>query len=152
MLADQFMSAAASARTSAALDELARLTWRAHAEGAMSDAGAEAVSEALQARRKAFATRRAFPPARPARAARRHPRSPDRAQSIERRRRQASSGAMPPMLAARFTVGEQSVLAVVAREMQKRQACVLCVDAIAALAGVSRRTAQSAMRAAEAIG
>ena len=59
---------------------------------------------------------------------------------------------MPPQLAARFTPAEQAVRAVVAREMQKRQVCVLPVDAIAALAGVCSRLAQSAMRAAEAIG
>ena len=33
MLADQFLEAAAGARNSTALDETARLLWRAHAEG-----------------------------------------------------------------------------------------------------------------------
>ena len=61
MLADQFQAAAAAARNTAAVDEIARLTWRAHAEGQLADAEAAAVSEALQARRTAFATRRAYP-------------------------------------------------------------------------------------------
>ncbi len=51
MLADQFLAAAAGARNSTALDETSRLLWRAHAEGHIADADAEAVSEALQARR-----------------------------------------------------------------------------------------------------
>jgi hypothetical protein len=55
MLADQFLEAAAGARTSAALDELARKLWRAHEEGHLADADAEAASEALQARRDALA-------------------------------------------------------------------------------------------------
>jgi hypothetical protein len=33
MLAEQFAAAAAAARNTAAIDEIARLTWRAHAEG-----------------------------------------------------------------------------------------------------------------------
>jgi hypothetical protein len=58
MLADQFAAAAAAARNTHAIDEIARLTWRAHAEGQLQDAEAEAVSEALQARRAAFSARR----------------------------------------------------------------------------------------------
>ena len=55
MLAEQFHVAAAAARNTAAVDEIARLTWRAHAEGHILDAEAEAISEALQGRRAAFA-------------------------------------------------------------------------------------------------
>jgi hypothetical protein len=51
MLAEQFIAAAAGARNSTALDEIARLTWRAHSEGQIPDNEAEAISEALQARR-----------------------------------------------------------------------------------------------------
>jgi hypothetical protein len=55
MLADQF-AAGAAARNTAAVDGIARLTWRAHAEGQIIDAEAEAISEALQSRRAALAT------------------------------------------------------------------------------------------------
>jgi hypothetical protein len=55
MLADQFLEAAAGARTGAALDELARKLWRAHGEGCILDADAEAVSEALEACRAVLA-------------------------------------------------------------------------------------------------
>ncbi len=55
MLADQFHAAAAAARNTAAVDEIARLTWRAHAEGQLHDAEAEAISEAAQARRAVLA-------------------------------------------------------------------------------------------------
>ena len=60
MLADQFVAAAAAARNTHAVDEIARLTWRAHSEGQLQDAEAEGVSEALQARRATFATRSAY--------------------------------------------------------------------------------------------
>jgi hypothetical protein len=56
MLAEQFLAAATGARNSAALDETGRLLWRAHAEGCIADADAEAVSAALQARRAALTT------------------------------------------------------------------------------------------------
>jgi hypothetical protein len=55
MLADQFLEAIAGARTGAALNELARKLWRAHAEGLVADADSEAASEALDARRTALA-------------------------------------------------------------------------------------------------
>ena len=51
MLAERFTAAATAARNTAAVDEIARLTWRAHAEGQILDAEAEAISEAIQARR-----------------------------------------------------------------------------------------------------
>ena len=80
------------------------------------------------------------------------PRSPDREKSIHRRRRVAASGAMPPALAAHFTQGQVATLAVVAGEVRKSGSCLLAVDAIAARAGVSRRTAQVALRTAERLG
>jgi hypothetical protein len=54
-LADQFQAAAAAAKNTHAADEIARLTWRAHAEGRLQDAEAGAIGEALAARRRAFA-------------------------------------------------------------------------------------------------
>jgi hypothetical protein len=54
MLADQFHSAASRARTTASLDETARLLWRAHAEAQIPDAEAGAISEVIEARRAAL--------------------------------------------------------------------------------------------------
>jgi Helix-turn-helix domain len=54
MLAEQLHTAAARARTTASLDETARLTWRAHAEGQIPDVEAAAISEAIAARRAAL--------------------------------------------------------------------------------------------------
>jgi Bacterial regulatory proteins, gntR family len=156
MLAEQFAAAAAAARNTAAVDQISRLTWRAHAEGHILDAEAEAISEALQGRRAAFATKKAHQAVswtKTALARRRPaPRSPDRQASLERRRRQAASGSMPPALASRFTTGELAALAVIARQCQRMGACSLPIDAIAALAGVSRTTVQNALRAAKAQG
>jgi helix-turn-helix protein len=51
MLAEHFRNVAAGARTSAALDETARLLWRAHAEAQIPDTEAGAISEAIEGRR-----------------------------------------------------------------------------------------------------
>ena len=51
MLADQFLKAVAGARTTAALDETARLLWRAHREGHIGEAEANTLSEAIGERR-----------------------------------------------------------------------------------------------------
>ena len=118
MLAEQFHAAAAAARNTHAVDEIARLTWRAHAEGQLQDVEAEAISEALQARRTAFATRTAAQTSRPALGlpGARKPRSTDRQASLERRRRQAMSGVVPAKIAASFTMAELSVLTVIGRQ------------------------------------
>ena len=157
MLADQFHVAITGARNSHALDEAARLLWRAHGEGQITDTDAEAVSEAIQARRAAFARPGSAVPvaqATPASARRRpaEPRSPDRQASLERRRRQAMSGVVPSRIAASFTLGEVAVLTVIARQVQRGGTCSLPIDAVAALAGVSRSTVKRAVRLAVQLG
>ena len=76
----------------------------------------------------------------------------DRARSRERRRRLAYSGPMPAALAAAFTPAEVAVLRIVADEHRDRGDCALCVDEIAARAGVCHRTVQNALRHAERFG
>ena len=150
MLADQFQPPPQPPETPHAVDEIARLTWRAHAEGQLADAEAEAVSEALQARRAAFATRDRYRPrGRPWPSwARQVPSLAGSQASLERRRRQAMSGVVPAKIAAAFTMAELAVLTVIARQCQRAGVCILPIDAIAALAGVCRTTVQNAMRQA----
>ncbi|TXN17286.1 hypothetical protein FV219_00550 [Methylobacterium sp. WL122] len=83
---------------------------------------------------------------------RRAPASPDRAASRDRRRLLACSGPMPPALASRFTTGQLAVLRIVGDEVAAKGVCGLCIDAIAARAGVCRRLAQTAIRLAEGDG
>src|SRR3712207_6257271 len=91
------------------------LFWKAYAAGTVTEAEASALSDAIEAR-KAIPT-----PEKPIqRRLGSRPRSPA---SMERRRRWAAAGALPPTLAARFTLAEQAVLAVVAAEHRKRGDC-----------------------------
>jgi hypothetical protein len=60
--------------------------------------------------------------------------------------------AIASRFAAHFTQGEQAALAVVAREFQARQVCVLPIDAVAALAGACRSTVKNALREARKLG
>jgi hypothetical protein len=156
MLAAQFTAAAAAARNTHAVDQIARLTWRAHAERQLDDAEAEAIGDALQARRRMFGEGRGLPPTKTALGLRspprREPRSPDRRASIERRRRQAMSGVVPAKIAASFTMAELAVLTVIARQCQRSGVCTLPVDAIAALAGCCRTAVQNALREARKLG
>src|SRR4051812_41290458 len=62
---------------------------------------------------------------------------------MKRRRRWAASGALPPALAARFTLAETAVLAVLAAEVLRHGACTLTIGHIAALAGVSETTVRN---------
>jgi hypothetical protein len=152
LLADQFVEAAERARTLAQLEDLSRLLWRANAEGHVDDGRAGAISEAVEARRARIKGAGPSPLPSPACARRRPPRSPDRARSIERRRRTAASGAMPPAIACQFTLGEQSALAVIGREVARAGRCDLYIDAVAALAGTCRSVVQSATREAARLG
>lgn len=141
-----------AARTLSQMDALSRDVWRAHSSGAVGDAGAQRLAELLHERRLAvretiqpvgipLGRATIFPPRRPQR-------SPDRAASRDRRRLLASSGPLPPALAARFTEGQRAVLKVVGDEVAAKGVCGLCLDAISARAGVCRRLAQAAIRLA----
>jgi hypothetical protein len=132
------------------LDDISRRLWQAYAAGDVSDVDAEAVSEAVEARRTALKQPR--PGRRPARVSR--PRRPPvtSRDSRERRRRVASSGAMPPAIAAQFTEGERSALSIVAGEIRTKGQCDLPIDGIAARAGVGRTTVQNALRVARGHG
>jgi hypothetical protein len=149
LLADQFTTATARARTLAQLEDLSRLLWRANMEGHVDDGRAGAIAEAVEARRARIKAGRPQPLPSASTGRRKPPSSPDRARSIARRRSQAASGAMPPALAAAFTVGEQSALAVIARQPGR---CDLYIDVIAAMAGVCRSIVQSAVREAARLG
>jgi hypothetical protein len=123
---------------------LSSALWKALAANQLTEAEASALSDALEAR-KALP-----PPQEPVqRRVGSRPRSPA---SMERRRSCASSGFLPPHLAARFTLGEQAALAVIARQSVRHSACQLALDHVAALAGVSRSTVKRAIREAEVLG
>jgi len=126
------------------LADLAAAVWKGFAAGAVSETDAQALAEAI-------AARRAIPsaPAQPRRRIGSRPRSPE---SMERRRRWTSSGWLPPQLAARFTMAECGVLAVVAAEVARRGQCMLTIASIGGQAGVCKATVRSAIRQAQALG
>ena len=140
------------ARTLAQMDALSRQVWQAHGAGAVDDGDAQNLAERLHARRgeiREGIVPVGVPAGRPSLfPLRRPPVSPDRAASRDRRRLLACSGPMPPALAARFTTGQLAVLRIVGDEVAAKGVCGLCIDAIAARAGVCRRLAQAAIRLA----
>ena len=84
MLAKQFHAAADGARTLAQAEEVARLARRAYAEGHLGDEAAQAIAEAVEARRTRLKGSRPAPLQTPP-TARRRPKTPDRQASVERR-------------------------------------------------------------------
>lgn len=136
---------AAMAAARVELPAVSAALWRALADGHVSEAEAEALSALIETRKvPAIRGPGGGPGARGSR-----PRS-DR--SLERRRRWAASGRLPPPLAARFTQGEVAVLAVLAVEATRHGRCTLAHAHLAALAGVSISTVKRAIRAARALG
>src|SRR4051812_21863921 len=105
MFAEQ-LRRAVEASPRAELPAVSGLLWKAYAAGQVTEADATALSEAIELKRALP------PPQKPAQ--RRFGSRPRSGASMERRRRWAASGCLPPAIAARFTLAEQSVLAVVA--------------------------------------
>ncbi|MCJ2103753.1 helix-turn-helix domain-containing protein [Methylobacterium sp. E-046] len=156
----------------AALPAVTAALWRAYGDGKVTEAEAEALSVLIEARttsqrgpisgqssnKPATVTPqashsikngsdRAERPRRPGVGSR-----PRTDASMERRRRWAASGRLPPAIAARFTLAEQAVLALVAAETARRKDCRLSIENMAAVAGVCRSTVKNAIREARQLG
>lgn len=161
MFADEIRRAI-DAATRLTLPQVTALLWRAYGEGKVTEAEAEALSGLIEARTDppgrlrfslgspANSNPNDSPPTHdPAASTRRTVGSRPRTDaSMERRRRWAASGRLPPGLAARFTLAEQAVLALVAAETTRRKDCRLSIENMAAVAGVCRSTVKNAIREA----
>jgi hypothetical protein len=79
---------------------------------------------------------------------RQRPTSPDRRASLERRRRLGGSGVLPANLRHHYTLGQMSVLCIIAGEVKHHGICDLPIDKIAALSGVCRTTVQTTLHEA----
>jgi hypothetical protein len=153
------------------LPSVTALLWRAYGDGQITEAEAEALSVLIEARTLTCVgsdrskAERALNPTRTdglrvdaasrdlvgdtRRAAGSRPRTDA---SMERRRRWAASGRLPPAIAARFTLAEQAVLALVAAETVRRKDCRLAVGQLAAIVGVAETTVRNAIHEAVKLG
>jgi len=143
VFADAIRRAAEDA-SRATLPNVAKELWRAYGAGQVSEAEAEELSALIEAKKVVPAA-----PIEPKKAVGSRPRSDA---SLERRRRWAASGRLPPALAARFTPGEIAGLSVVAAEVCRRGDCRLAIGHIAAVAGVSETLVRNALREARTLG
>jgi hypothetical protein len=160
----------AEAAPRAALPAVTAALWRAFREGKVTEAEAETLSVLIATRHETHVTGRRTDPGQipnpsatsethvgigtaAVAAARRAVGSRPRTDaSMERRRRWAASGRLPPALAARFTLAEQAVLALVAAEVTRRKDCRLAVGHLAAIVGVAETTVRNAIREAVKLG
>ena len=163
----------AEAAPRAALPAVASALWKAFGEGHLSEAEAEALSGLIEARQGSRArganlsADQILISPNPgtsnagisgiASGLTGAPRSrtgsrPRTDASMERRRRWAASGRLPPTMAARFTLAEQAVLALVAAETVRRKDCRLAVGQLAAITGVAETTVRNAIREARKLG
>ena len=153
----------------AALPAVTAALWRAYGEGKVTEAEAEALSVLIEARTlthvgsgrpkleqalnsaqtSATVVKATDRTGGPRRAVGSRPRTDA---SMERRRRWAASGRLPPAIAARFTLAEQAVLALVAAETARRKDCRLSIENMSAVAGVCRSTVKNAIREARQLG
>src|SRR4051794_29953364 len=143
MFAEQIRRAVMAAPRSN-LEEISAALWRGLGRNLISDEQAQDLAELI-------ASRRALPVA-PKPSRRLCGSRPRSGASLERRRRWAASGWLPPQVASRFTLGECAALSVVAQEHVLRGRCSLPLEHIAALSGTSRSTAKRALAAAKGLG
>jgi hypothetical protein len=155
MLKTSFAGALDAARTLAHVDELARDLWQAYGAGKLTDGDAESLATRIEDRRREIrpqdrtAVRAPSVPRIAASffPAKRRSVSPDRVASMERRRRLAASGPMPPALASHYTTGQMAVFRIVADAVRQHGHCAMTLGEIAARAGVGITTARDAIRA-----
>ncbi|KQT51175.1 hypothetical protein ASG43_21460 [Aureimonas sp. Leaf454] len=121
--------------------------WVLSADGKLNDDEAAEVERAVRARQQPGARREVIGRRGPSRRT-----EEQRAGALARRRLLAASGALPPDVAARFSVAEQAVLMVVAVEVARRGDCRMSVGELSARAGCSQRSAQNAVRKAASAG
>lgn len=146
----------------AALPAVAKAMWSAFAAGQITEAEAEALSALIEARQAKHETVSHLPGEahtgrdapqdrqnRPKTGIGSRPRTDA---SLERRRRWAAAGRLPPALAAKFSLAEQATLALVAAETARRGDCRLSVPHLAAMAGVAETTVRNAIREARKLG
>lgn len=126
------------------LPQVAKVMWSAFTAGQITEPEAEALSGLIEARKVVPAI--AATPRKPVGS------RPRTDASLERRRRWAASGHLPPQVADKFTQGEVAALAVVTTQVAKHEHCTLTLAHIADLAGVSVSTVKRAIREAKALG
>ncbi len=167
MFADEIRRAIEAA-TRLTLPQVTALLWRAYGEGKITETEAEALSGLIEARQTSAGGPNspqsqsptgshpdeggATGQARVGSSRRTVGSRPRTDASMERRRRWAASGRLPPALAARFTLAEQAVLALVAAEIVRRKDCRLSVGHLAAIVGVAETTVRNAVREAVKLG
>lgn len=125
------------------LAELSAALWKSYDAGVIPADEAQRLAEEIEARKAVLPA----PPA-PRRAGSRA-RTPA---SVERRRRWAGGGWMPPDLACRFTLAEVAALSVIAAEIAQRGRCELPIGAVAGRAGCCETIVKRALREARRLG
>ena len=155
----------------AALPAVTAALWRAYGDGKVTETEAAGLSVLIEERRLTYVSSGRLKagqspnptgtdggegtadPRKLVQAARRAVGSRPRTDaSMERRRRWAASGRLPPGIATRFTLAEQAVLALVAAETVRRKDCRLAVGHLAAIVGVAETTVRNAIREARQLG
>jgi hypothetical protein len=156
MFVDQMAAAITEARTMTRLDDLSRAIWQGWGANAVTDDQAQELASLIHARKlvmRGEVKPVGIPPGRPSIFPPRRPqRAPIRSVAIARRRHLAASGPLPPSLACKFTVGELAALRIVGDEVREKGHCDRTLGEISARAGISRTTAQNALRLAAAMG
>lgn len=82
----------------------------------------------------------------------RRPRGRDVPERLQRRRRLAASGPMPPELAEHFTSGQLAAMKIISDEVRSTGSCRLTYREIGDRAGVSRETVKDAVQVAVRLG
>jgi hypothetical protein len=137
---------AAEAAAYVELPVVSAALWKAFGAGQVTEAEAEELSTLIEAKRSLQTAARPTSLRKPLGA------RPRTDASLERRRRWAASGRLPPNLASHFTTAEVAVLAVIAVEVAKGGDCTLAIGHIASLAGVGETSVRRALHAAKALG
>ena len=150
-----------TAATREELDQLLRIVWADLWPRELSDADAQFLAEAIQARKPERKIAAVKPVAKlncrvvsrfAPRPCRTRLTEEERVKRRHRKRVLGSSSMMPDTMRHHFTEGERAVLFVISSEIKQQGCCDLSVDEIGDRAGVRRTTVQNAMHQARLLG
>jgi hypothetical protein len=150
-----------AAATRQQLDELLRIVWTDLWPRELSDADAQFLAEAIQARKPESKLDPAKPVAKlngrvvsrfTPRPCRKRLTDEERVKRRHRKRVLGSSSMMPDTMRHHFTEGERAALFVISSEIKREGYCALSVDEIGDRAGVRRTTVQNALHQARLLG
>lgn len=149
MFTNKISTAVAEANTLDQINSVSAVIWKSHSANLITDDVAQRLAVALDAKKKALATRVAGNRVRRTSV---HLKRPATCLRLRRRRTWSSSSQVPASIACHYTPGQLAVLSVIVSLLRNTPTISKTLQEIGDIAGVCRKTVQRTLNASKALG